>query len=156
MSVYAKFAIVAGLSLLCFALGRYTVPEKVKIETKIVEVEKKTKSDKKEVVRHRETTTTEVTRPDGTKEKTIVVVEDTESKSTSKESDKITKKETDKKEVTRSGSPVTIAALAGVKLGSFTDIDYGVSVSKPILGPISIGAFGFTSRRLGVQIGLSL
>lgn len=143
----ALIAIVAA-----FAFGRFSAPEKIKIETKIVEVERKTSES--ETDRHKESTTTEVTRPDGTKEKTTTTTEDTNRKSASTDD---TNKNTEiTKEVTKSGSPVTIQALAAVNVTSLAaPIDYGMSISRPLLGPITVGIFGFSSGKVGFGIGLT-
>lgn len=38
---------------------------------------------------------------------------------------------------------------------SIPKLIYGVSVSKELLGPITIGVFGYADRRIGVSIGLN-
>ena len=59
------------------------------------------------------------------------------------------------KEVTRGGSPVTILALAGVSVHNLSSPIYGVSVSRSLIGPISVGVFGLSSGVAGVGVGLS-
>ena len=131
-----------------FAAGRWAAPEKVRTETKIVEVEKKT-SKKDE---HRETTTTDVVKPDGTHTSTTTVVEDNHEGTTSDTS--LT--EVDKKEVTRGTSKVTISALAGIRPFDLTTPPvYGASITKPILGPLAVGAFFLTNGTVGASIGLT-
>lgn len=146
-----------------FAIGRWSAPERVKIETHTVEVEKKTDSSQSasDRDRKRETTKTEVTRPDGTVEKTEKTVETTE---THKETDRRDTSESARsnetsKEVTHASAKVTIAALAGVRLSSLTTASpvlYGAQVYRPVLGPIGIGVWGFTDLSFGVSLGISL
>lgn len=151
--------IVALAVAFAFAFGRYSAPEKVKTETKIVQIEKKTskKDTESKKERHKKTVITEITRPDGTKEVTTVITDDVEadSKSHSSESDKVSKVETDKKEVTKTGSPVTISALAGLNSFSSPTPIYGASITKPVLGPITLGAFGLSSGMGGFSLGLT-
>ncbi len=149
------------LGLLCsFAAGRWLAPEKVRIETKTVEIEKKDSASKTEQDRNRrkETTETKVTKPDGSVEETRKIIEETE---TSKKTDKRDTSESASseetlKEVTRSSAKVTIAALMGVPLaGNAPPVLYGGSVSKPILGPITVGVFYLTSPAIGGMLGLT-
>src|SRR5258706_14382864 len=70
---------IAGVAVLgAFALGRYTVPEKVRIETKTVEVEKKTTDKTTDIKKEKrkKTTITTITHPDGTKETSTVITDD--------------------------------------------------------------------------------
>lgn len=153
-------AIVVAILLVCsFAVGRYTTPVKVKTETKIVtvtkEVEKKSTDNKKE--RHKNTTTTEVTHPDGTKETTTVVTDDTDSEN---KTNSVAKSESStttdvKKEVTRSSSPVTLSILGGTSFNSFGQPIYGGSLTKPLLGPLTVGFWGLSNGTGGVSLGLT-
>lgn len=152
--------VVIVLCVSSFAVGRYTTPVQIKTETKIVEVEKKTNvsdSDKKKE-RHKKTTTIEETLPDGTKRKTTVVTDDTQSDSQKHDSSssETSKSETDKKEVTNRTSLVTISALGGasISLGNVPLI-YGASITKPVLGPITIGIWGLSNSTAGLSLGLS-
>lgn len=153
------------------AIGRYTVLEKVRIETKVVTVEKTVTDESKKTKtetdrdRHRETIVTEITHPDGRVEKTTRTVDHTETK---RKTDQDTKTEItqDKTEVTekteervRGSSPVTVSALVGAPI-SFSNgsllgpIVYGAHISKPLLGPISTGLWGLTPGVFGVSVGL--
>lgn len=152
---------VAGVALLtAFAFGRYTTPVKVKIETKTVEVEKKTEDQKEDVNRdkHLITTTTETQLPNGTKILMTKTEEDDKSntKTDTKlvQSDSITS--TASKETTRGSSPVTLSLLGGIplSLSSVTPI-YGASVTKPVFGPVTIGIWGLSSREAGASVGLT-
>lgn len=145
-------AIIAVLIVaVSFAAGRYTTPEKVKTETKIVEVEKKTKKvDTKE---HKKTVIRWVTNPDGTKTKTEVITDDRDSNTS--ETDQIERDSSKTTEITRSSSKVTVSALVGMSISAPGVPIYGVSVTKPILGPITVGFFGLTNKTGGLSLGLT-
>ncbi len=145
-----------------FAFGRYTTPERIKIEKVIVEVEKKTKDSNTDAERNkrRETTTREVTHPDGTKEVITTVVETTETskKSNTHETDKISKKEKDSKEIVKNSNTFNLSLLTGAKLpsgGSLSPLIYGGHITKQILGPINVGVWGLSDSTGGVSLGLS-
>lgn len=148
------------VAAVAFSLGWYVTPAKTITVTKTVEVEKSTKDKDTEAERnkHKETTVTEVVKPDGTKETTTKTVEDTSTAKKSNESytSESSTSNSTSKEISREKASVTISALAGVKL---TDLVappvYGVSVTKSILGPIVVGVFGLTNSTMGCSIGLS-
>ena len=147
-AVENKTKVIAGTLLLAgaFAFGRWTVPTKVKIETKIVEIERKDKDLHKD----RKKKTIIVKNPDGTTTTTI-----TDDTTTDRhETDNLNKNTDTLKEITR-GSQVTVSALAGVKIQGPTSIDYGLSITKPVLGPLTIGVFGLKSGTVGASVGLS-
>lgn len=159
MTVRAKVIIVSVSLLAAFAFGRWSSPEKVKTEIKTVEVEKKTEdtqidSDKN---RHKETKVVEITHPDGTKEKTTQTVEDSQStKKTDQSVTDNTQKSTEEvKEITYATAKVTISALAGLNVSSLSLPVYGASVTKPILGPITVGLWGLSNSTIGGSIGLT-
>jgi hypothetical protein len=142
-----------------YGFGRWSSPVKVVTETKTVEVEKKQDVVKQDTNKddHKVTVTKQVVKPDGTKETDTTVTEDVTTakkyQDTTQSTIDTTKDTT--KEVTYATAKVTISALAAVNVLSPTGLDYGASVSKPILGPITIGAFGFESGRVGMSIGLT-
>ncbi len=157
MTRRTKIIIVVIALATSFAVGRYTVSEKVRIETKIVEVEKKTDNKKRDEVKKKntKTTVTETDKPDGTKTITTETTDtgvdtstDTEvaTDSTNKASDTI-------KEVTKGESKVTLSALGGI---DFTNGHYvfGASVTRPILGPLTLGIWGLTDMTAGISLGL--
>lgn len=142
-----------------FAMGRWAAPTKVKIETKTVEVEHKTDTVKSDLDlnRHRETTTTTIKKPDGTVETTTKVVEDTNANKTRQEqdTDQVNKTSSQSKEVTYSQSKVTVSVLAGLSVSGIPTPVYGASVTKPILGPVTVGFWGLSDRTLGASLGLT-
>lgn len=139
-----------------FAFGRYTVAVKTVTVTKTVEVEKKVTDIDAEQKKHTKTTVVETQSPDGAKTKTTTITQDTDSKKNTDIVDNTKKDETDIKTVTEAGSKVTISALGGVHInGLSSKLIYGVSVSKPILGPITAGAFVLSEPAAGVSLGLT-
>lgn len=143
------------------AITIYVSPTKVKIETKTVEVVKtvevaKTDTDTQ---KHTKKKTTERTLPTGEKVVTTIEVDDT---NTAHKTDTTVatddSKMTDKtKEVTRSTDKVNLSVLASINPFNVSQgITYGGSVTKQILGPFTLGAFGFTSGQFGMSVGLNL
>lgn len=142
--------IIAALIILSFSFGRYSAPEKIKIETKTVTVEvEKVKTNENT---DNSKTVTEIIRPDHT-----IIKRTRYDKKTDKITQTITesrKEVQESKEITK-GSKVTIAALGSLNLTHLTSgITYGLSASKPFLGPITMGIFGFTDSSFGLSMGV--
>lgn len=161
MSTKVKVIIVVASLGTAFALGRYTVPTKIKTEIKTVEViktitVKDTSADKKV---HKETTTTESTKKDGTKETKTIVVEDSDFKKDTtivkKDDDK--KTSDDKSETTKTGSRLNISALAGapISLSGLGNFTYGLHISRDLIGPVSVGLWGMSDSTFGLSVGLT-
>jgi hypothetical protein len=135
MSKYIAAVIVVAIA---YAAGRYTAPEKIKTEIKTVEVEKVVTKvqHKKVVIRENK---------DGSKE--TVIITDTKSDEKGKSNTDIKNKE-----VTNKGS-FNISVLAG----SSVPINgvLGVSATKNVLGPITVGAWGLTNGTAGLSVGLN-
>lgn len=144
-----------------FAFGRYSAPEKIKIETKTVEVEKKQTDEHKDVAqkKHLKTITVVKVLPDGTKESKTTVVEDDASrtKDALSQTDDVSKSTDTVKEITKSSSRLTLSALAGAKI-SFTEtptLVYGGAINRDLIGPINIGVFGLSNGIGGFSLGLT-
>ncbi len=166
--------IIAGLALtllIGYAFGRYTSPTKIEIKKEVITIEKKVLDVEElkriELERNKKlrTVITEITRPDGTKEKTTRMTEVssiTKNTDTDKKTHEETEKETHKTEsklVENKHSSLTISALAGLdimNLGSPQKLIYGGHIQKSLLGPIGIGAFGMTNGVGGMSLSLSL
>lgn len=148
MSNKTKVLIGFAALTLTVLLIRYTATE-YKTETKVEE--KKTEETKVEKVEHKKTVTIIVEKPDGTKETNTTTTEDTDTVTeTDKKSDTTT--ETVKEPVS---SKISILAMMGVPItGPYQPI-YGISISKPVFGPVSVGVWGFSSGVAGVSLGLS-
>lgn len=150
MDTKYKVIIVVVTLTAAFAAGRYTVPEKIKVETKVVEVEKKVTDIQKDT--KKKTTVVETVKPDGSKQVTTVIDEDS---STDKKSqtDKDTTSDTTK--VVESGTQkVTISALGGIDINKTVPV-FGASITKPVLGPLTLGLFGLSSGVGGASVGLT-
>lgn len=159
MTTKSKIILTIVCLTVSFAFGRYSAPTTVKTETKVVEVDKKkdTKTSETDINKHKETVVKEVTHPDGTKEVITTVTEDTVASRDTKEKSKETKsKDTDiTKEVTRSSGRLNISVLAAIDTTQLSTPVYGLSVTRDVIGPISIGLFGFTNKTIGASLGLS-
>jgi FtsZ-interacting cell division protein ZipA len=147
-----QILIVGAIALVAaFAVGRWSAPDKVKIQT--VEVDKKTDDKKVASDDHKVTTITETDEPNGTKIKKTIISDVKAVQVEDKKTDDLTKTET--KEIDKSSSKVTISLLAGVNITSPTTPTYGLSITKPILGPLTVGVFGFQNGLAGASIGLT-
>jgi len=147
-----QIVIVAVVAILgAYAFGRWSAPEKVKIQT--VEVEKKTDDKQTKTDDKKITTITEVDKPDGTKTITTVITDAKETQVDDKKTDDTTK--TESKEIDRSSAKVTVSMLAGINVTNPGVPMYGISISKPILGPITVGMFGFQTGLIGASLGLT-
>jgi len=152
-----KIAIAVVALLAAFAAGRYLTPEKIQIVTQTVTAEKKTDvtntDDKKNTV----TVVHEVRSPNGivdtTTTTTVSDKRDTSSRSTDSKSESTMVDKT----ITTSSSKVTVSALAGAKIvdPGVNPLVYGVSLTKPILGPITVGVWGLSNSTIGASIGLT-
>lgn len=145
--------------LITFAAGRFSTPEKVRVEIKTVEVEKKHTETKKEEdeKRHTETVVVEVEKPDGTKEKTTKTVSDTETltKTDKSKVSERTGETSTSKETIKGTSKTTIAAMAGIDYLTPAQVIFGVQVYRPVLGPIGIGLYTTTDYTVGATVGVS-
>lgn len=127
--------IVTGLG---FAAGRYLAPEKVRIETQTVEV-------KKYVRQKANVTTVTIEKPDGSKETTIV------DRSVSDEKVATVENQTVSEDTTRRRT--NVAAMMTVVGGERA---YGGSVSREVVGPVTVGVFGLSNpATAGVSVGVN-
>jgi hypothetical protein len=153
-----KIILAVILLLGAFAAGRWLAPTKVVTEIKTVEVEKKTEATDTSKEKIKKTTTTVTERPDGTKETKTTVTEDIKSDKKTKETDESSRTKDESKTVERTGDKVTISLLGGIRLGEIADsgaIVYGASITKPILGPLTVGIFGLTNGVVGCSVGIT-
>lgn len=155
-----KIIIVSVAIVGSFALGRWATPERIKIETKTVEIERKTEDNKSKEIEKKniKIITKEETRADGTKTITTTTQDEstTETLKHDISIDEINKSTDTIKEVTNSSSKTTISLMAGADVTNIAGgISYGLSVSRPILGPLTIGAFGMSNKTGGVSVGIT-
>jgi len=151
LTTKTKVISVLLITVTAYAFGRWSAPEKiVEKRVEVVRVDKSVdtnKDQRKEVVKHT------VTKPDGTTETTETTVTDTKKKTEVTVSTE--KNVSTEKTVTFSTSKVTIMALVGSELSLPLVPIYGLSITKPVLGPVTAGAWGFSNRTFGVSVGLT-
>jgi hypothetical protein len=135
--------IIALVALLTsFAVGRFTAPEHIKIQEKIVTVEKV-------VVQVQHEVKTVVTKPDGSSTSTTVTDTNTHSNTDSNSS-------TISKDIPVNKNIVSISALVGTHVLPFGDQVYGASISKNFIGPVRLGVWGLSDKTFGFSLGLDL
>lgn len=155
MTTKVKVIICVAALGTAFVIGRWSLPAKVVIQTKTVEVEKKSTQANTDQAKHQDVTTVTVKNKDGSETITTHAVTDTNTdKSVSTKLVDNTTTQTSK-ETTYSTSKITILALAATDITNPTKLTYGISLSRPVLGPLSVGIFGFTSGTFGVGAGLT-
>lgn len=161
---------IAVALILGYAMGRYLTPTKIEIKKEVVTVEKKVvdTDELKRIELERNKTLrkviTEITKPDGTKEKVTRFTETTTTNKTT-EQEKKTKeltekqtKETETKLIENKKNDWSLSALAGpgtLSLNLSNNLIYGGHIQRNILGPISFGAWGLTNKTFGLSLGLS-
>jgi len=135
-----KVLAVILLVVAAFATGRYTVKpiEVVKHETE--ETTKKEETDT-------HTEIVETKQPDGSTKKVTTI-------DRSSRTDYATKKETETK-TTNKVQKTNISALVSVNIKERNALIYGISVTREILGPVTVGVFGLTNGTVGASIGIN-
>lgn len=130
-----EFVVVIGVSVGVMYYIR-TSSTKLGTDTKIVTVE---------VVKKKKTKTVVTKKPDGTTRTETTVTDVTDTKQ--KVKDTVVAAPVSKK--------TSINALAGLDTThNFTPV-YGLSVTREVLGPVTVGAFGLTNGIVGVSFGVS-
>ena len=133
-----RIKILIGMIALvtAFLLGRYT-GRRPAVETKEVAVTKQ--------VQDVETKKTTTIVKSITGEVKTVITEDT-----------VSKTKTDKSVVTKTKDVATlnVSLLVGYNYHSPALPIYGVMVSKKLLGPIAVGAWGMTNSTIGISLGM--
>lgn len=160
MSLKLKIIVSIVILLTVFAAGRYSAPSKVVVQTHEVirEVKVEQKSTDADTDAHTQTVTTQIKRPDGTVETTTQTTQDshTQDKTTDKVVDKSSGVLDSTKTTIYGNSKVTINGAIKVSLTNpFAPPAYGVSISRPILGPATLGAFVFSDKQVGFSLGLT-
>ena len=140
------------------AVGRWSLPAKVKTEIKTVTVEKQilVKDTTKAVDTNKKTIVKETVKPNG--EKVIVTITTDNSKEKSNTEAKtvtdLNKTGDTTKAIIRPQDRVTLSMLGGYDL-MHSQFVYGASVTKPIIGPIAIGAWFLNNGTVGASLGLT-
>lgn len=146
MTTKTKVIIAASGLLVAFAFGRYTASNVASVQTSIdkdISTDKHTNTDTKK-------TTTITEEPDG--KKVTVITEDTKIESDRSTDTKI---KTDQTVTMAKKSLINISALASVDVNNGFIPVYGISANKELLGPITVGAFGFTNGVVGLSLGIN-
>lgn len=149
--------IVIAALLVAFGAGRWSTPTKTIEDVHNVDKEVKKENSESDKNKHIETTIVTVVKPDGTKESTTKIVSDSNAVTKTRDTDSIAKDDTTHKETVRGSSPVTLSLLgAGNPFGGGPQLlDYGLGVTKPVIGPLTIGIFGFKSGVIGASVGVT-
>lgn len=134
-----SFIIYCILVVIAFGVGEYAgrMNKDIHVITKTkTNVEEKEVEHKKIVI---------VTNKDGSKV-------ETETDDTNTNTDTVSVSNTS---ITKSSSPKwNFSVLAGVDYSKLSQVEYGISVNRQFLGPITIGLWGFKDRA-GVSVGVN-
>jgi hypothetical protein len=152
-----KIIIVVVSLAIAFAVGRYSTPEKIKTVTQTVtvhDIQTDTNTDKKD---NKKVVTVEDDKPTGEKVITTTTTDNSDTNTKIDQTDDTTTNTTSTKEVTKGSDKVTILGLAGTQFGKGSPLStvYGGSISKPVLGPITTGAWGLSNKTVGLSVGLT-
>ena len=149
ISSKTKAILVSAGLLVSFALGRYSLQQPaIDIKTDIKTVDQKT-IDKED---HSQTIIVHTKDPSGA-EKTVTTINNNVDTKT---------KDTDTTAIAETQVVIppphdlwNVSAMVGLNpINNFVPA-YGLGVSKKVLGPINVGAFGFTNGLVGVSIGVT-
>lgn len=149
-----KNIIILSLVVLAitFATGRMSVSKKIEIKEVEKIVYKERVDQDKQVNDHKKTVI--VKKPDGTVTTTVTDSNITDTK-TDTQID-LTKTDTKSKTVTPMNIGMNFSLLAGINaanpVGGFI---YGLSITKPLLGPVTFGLSLFTDKHVFVSLGLN-
>lgn len=145
MRLRYKLLLLSIALLLAFAAGRWLVPQKVKVITKVqTVVQTVVKHDT-----HVRTVTIVTQKPDGTKITKTTVTHD----SSTETGVKVEHKKDHKKVVSTSQPQYEIAAIAGYDFHTSHKV-YGAMVSKQVLGPVNLGVWGLSNSEIGISVGV--
>jgi len=150
LSTRTKYIIVGVGFIVCFATGRFSV-NKPKIKTTIQTTQQDTTTEAKDT--HTKTTITETKQPNGVDTKTTVIdqVQNDNTKSQDNITQQVQQTITPPKKNTLN---ISVLGANDFKQGILAPT-YGLSVTKEVLGPITVGAFGLMNGTVGLSIGLN-
>ena len=136
-------------SLVGAAFGYYLMPDKIKTEVRTETVTQcvEKSSDKKDNLK-----TVIVQKKNGDSITTITENSDTKTVADSQTAASSTDSTYEK---ISHGSKVSLSALVGTSVSSFPISIYGIAVSRELLGPVTVGAWGLTDKTFGASIGLN-
>lgn len=135
--------------LVVFAAGRYSNRLSPVTSNKQIDT---VKSDKnQDVETNTKTTITTTKKPDGT---TTTVKQIDQIVSNKTKTDQTDNKVSQDSSVPQKASVLNVSALVSPGFESGLKMAYGVSVTKEVLGPITVGGFGLTNGVIGLSVGL--
>jgi hypothetical protein len=136
--------------LVAFAVGRYSVQSP---STKVKETDNKTTQQQTAKDTHTKTTITIVKQSDGATKTVETIDTSITAHTTTEQQDKLSLQQTTTPPKTQ---PLNLSVLASVNpiKGEMQPV-YGASITKQLLGPVSVGLFGLTNGTMGVSIGLN-
>lgn len=148
MEIQTKYKVIISVVTVvtAFAIGRYTVPEKVRVETKIVEVKSQDTKKKDDV----QTVVVVKKEPDGEETTTTTTLD----KTTTDTISHVAENEDTISTKSSGTQPITISVLGGVDTERSIGV-IGGSITKPVLGPVTLGIFGLSNGTCGGSIGLT-
>jgi hypothetical protein len=131
--------VIIAVLVATFAAGRYSVKS---VDVKTTNTEQVNKDV------HVVTRTVTIKQPDGTTKTTTTTKSDDRTKTIETQSAVAN---------TNERSTINVSLLAGsqLTLGASRVLDYGLSVNKEVLGPVTVGVFGMRSGAFGISIGLN-
>lgn len=144
---------IAGAAVVGVLVGRYVIKPKTEVKTKEVIKYVEVFKEKKEEKKRTRTRISERTNSDGSKETTTDITEDTDSSTVT---NRDTKTESKKETIAKSGSGLTLAALAIKDTTNFSrPMEYGATVTVPVFGNLSVQGLATTDKKVGVGIAIS-
>lgn len=142
MNLLTKIILGVIALAIAFALGRYVAPDHTKIEDVQTDTTKEKEQDKHKV-------TVIVKAPDGTQTTTITEDTETRQKEVQKTVDKLYE------EIKSRHNLINVSGLVGNDGFRSLSPIYGVSVSKEMIGPLTIGVWGMTNSTVGLSVGVN-
>ncbi len=143
MTTKARVLIALILLAVSFTFGRYSVDVKTEESSKV--------TDTKQIDREKHVKTVVVVNelPDGTKHTETTTTNDTTTKIDASTTT------TDVKSITPvKRSTLNVSLLAGTNLNEPFKPTYGASITKEVLGPITVGVWGLTTGTAGISLGV--
>jgi len=136
MFTKANGILILIVAVLCFVVGRRSVKPVVVTQVETREVEAVEHDKRQTVTVRRGDTTTTTTTDDIT---TAVKIDDTQTKSA----------------VLPRRSSMNVSALVGTDSIRYPTPVYGLSISKELIGPVTLGLWGLTNGTVGVSVGVN-
>lgn len=137
MTTKSKVILAVLFLVLAFASGRYSVQSPDTTSTTDTKVDKDTHT-KKTIVTTKE--------PDGKETTTTVVERDTSVKTDTQTSNTV---------IQAKRNTTNLSLIVGLDLTDPHKPAYGLSLTKQVLGPVTVGAYGLTNGVVGLSLGVN-